>query len=318
VDKVMSEKDQRAAKDQAYLERNMLVALLASLYPSGRARTAITGWNEEWHGCVYIDFPWGQASWHFHDSHAHLFAHLPEYSGAWDGHTTEEKYRRILFAAQNTRIPAQPAATGGADSALLAELADWHRTAGLCNYKPQDYHIPTMMKELQLFLGKLLAELQPPALDAEVRISRKDAEQINSTLRARANWHMSRVDKDDYQYGLTLFDIANRVVDAMSATAPLTQQQAQKHESSEAVSPHGHDWSSGKTGEQQAQGKCERADCRMHGTSICVGSYEAQPFGGEGCGTLLGKNDRDHNEWCGHPKACHAPADQQAGEQEKV
>jgi hypothetical protein len=81
--------------DAVYLERNHLVALLAAIYPSGTARTAIEGWEPEWHGCVYIDLPTGQASWHYHDSHAHLFAHLPPYAGGWDGHTTEEKYQRV-------------------------------------------------------------------------------------------------------------------------------------------------------------------------------------------------------------------------------
>lgn len=90
----------RQIKDLAYLERNRCVALLASLaldagYTAGRARTAIAGWSEDWHGCIYIDFPAGQVSWHYHDSHAHLFAHLPPYAGEWDGHDTEEKYRRV-------------------------------------------------------------------------------------------------------------------------------------------------------------------------------------------------------------------------------
>lgn len=84
-----------ARKDEAYLERNRLVALLSTLFPAGRARTAIEGWSEDWHGCVYIDLPTGQASWHYHDSQAHLFDHLPEYQGKWDGHTTEQKYERI-------------------------------------------------------------------------------------------------------------------------------------------------------------------------------------------------------------------------------
>lgn len=87
-------------KDAAYLERNKLVALLATLYPSGLKRTAIEGWSEDWHGCVYIDFPWGQASWHYHDSHAHLFDGLPPYKGVWDGHSTEQKYNRIQYATR--------------------------------------------------------------------------------------------------------------------------------------------------------------------------------------------------------------------------
>jgi hypothetical protein len=86
------------AKDGAYLERNRLVALLASIYPSARWKTAIDGWSEDWHGCVYITLPTGQASWHYHDSHAHLFSHVPEAPTDWDGHTTSEKYERVYRA----------------------------------------------------------------------------------------------------------------------------------------------------------------------------------------------------------------------------
>lgn len=85
----------RADKDAAYLERNQVVAALASIFRAGIARTDITGWEPAWHGCVYIDLPTGQASWHYHDSHAYLFAHLPPYTKPWDGHSTEEKYQRL-------------------------------------------------------------------------------------------------------------------------------------------------------------------------------------------------------------------------------
>jgi chromosome segregation ATPase len=84
--------------DRAYAERNQLVALLARLYPSGRRKTAIEGWDPEWHGCVFIDTPEGQLSWHYHDREAPLFESLPEWSVSehpWDGHTTEEKYARV-------------------------------------------------------------------------------------------------------------------------------------------------------------------------------------------------------------------------------
>jgi hypothetical protein len=82
-------------KDGAYEERNKVVAALAKVFPSGIARTAIEGWSEDWHGCVYIDLPTGQVSWHFHDSQEHLFAGLPPYTKEWDGHDTPEKYRRL-------------------------------------------------------------------------------------------------------------------------------------------------------------------------------------------------------------------------------
>lgn len=92
-----------AVRDGAYSERNRLVAFLASIYPSGVKKTVIPGWDESWHGCVYVDLPTGQASWHFHDNEAHLFVHLPPYDGEWDGHTTEEKYERIFLAASHAK-----------------------------------------------------------------------------------------------------------------------------------------------------------------------------------------------------------------------
>jgi hypothetical protein len=88
----------------AYTERNRLVALLASLYPSAVDHTAIDGWDPEWHNCVYIDFPWGQASWHFSNADAHLFEHLPRAEVKWDGHTTEAKYQAIWVGARQLQL----------------------------------------------------------------------------------------------------------------------------------------------------------------------------------------------------------------------
>lgn len=88
--------DLKRNKDQAYSERNKLVAFLTRLFPSTRCKTAIAGWDPEWHGCVFIQTPEGQMSWHYHDSEAALFAHVPETVWCdWDRHTTEEKYRRL-------------------------------------------------------------------------------------------------------------------------------------------------------------------------------------------------------------------------------
>lgn len=91
----------RVRKENAYAERNKVVAALASCYKSGRRKTEIDGWDSEWHNCVYIDLPTGQVSWHYHDSHAHLFAHLPRYRRKWDGHTTEVKYERLAEFARD-------------------------------------------------------------------------------------------------------------------------------------------------------------------------------------------------------------------------
>jgi hypothetical protein len=87
--------------DEVYAERNQVVAGLAALarrlgWQAGTARTDIPGWEPEWHGCVYIDLPTGQVSWHYHEREAGVFAFLPPYGGEWDGHDTAEKYRRVL------------------------------------------------------------------------------------------------------------------------------------------------------------------------------------------------------------------------------
>jgi hypothetical protein len=93
---VLAEREACAREtDIAYRERNQLVALLTILFPSGKAKTTIEGWDEAWNGCVYIDFPWGQASWHYHRDDEEMFAHLRPYTKGWDGHTTQEKYSKI-------------------------------------------------------------------------------------------------------------------------------------------------------------------------------------------------------------------------------
>lgn len=107
-----------ARKDGAYEERNRCVALLAHMSlklgcRAGRARTAIEGWSEDWHGCVYIDLPRGQVSWHYHDSHAWLFENLPPYTGEWDGHTTDEKYSAIVRTCVDLSFSDFNLASGG-------------------------------------------------------------------------------------------------------------------------------------------------------------------------------------------------------------
>lgn len=118
--------DMRARKDEAYRERNMVVAALARVFPSGIKRTDIPGWDPEWHSCVYIDSPAGQLSWYYHDSEAHLFAGLPTYAGAWDGHDTPEKYRRL---AALTTSPA--AGVGTVPVRVAVALDEMDKTFGV-------------------------------------------------------------------------------------------------------------------------------------------------------------------------------------------
>lgn len=97
------------AKNQAYSERNQLVALLSKLFPASleRHNEADKEWEDDWRWIVFIDFgmrgtEYGQKvpgvlSWHIHDSELSRFDHLPRQKGVhtWDGHTTMEKYVRL-------------------------------------------------------------------------------------------------------------------------------------------------------------------------------------------------------------------------------
>ena len=89
--------DLENAKNAAYAERNKLVALLSKLFPScfGRHEEEDMTWEDDWRWIVYITLPTGQCSWHIHDSDLPMFSHLKQGDVKWDGHTTEEKYKRI-------------------------------------------------------------------------------------------------------------------------------------------------------------------------------------------------------------------------------
>lgn len=76
--------------DSVYRERMHLVAPLAAAFPS-----YINTEDEDW-PVVLIELPTGQVSWHFGKADWDLFDHIPIGSPiVWDGHDTEEKYRRL-------------------------------------------------------------------------------------------------------------------------------------------------------------------------------------------------------------------------------
>lgn len=78
-----------------YQERNRLVSFVSRCYPSylAPAPDAEPGFN--W--IVFVETPEGQMSWHLHDDELELFNHCPRWqSAAWDGHTTDLKYERLL------------------------------------------------------------------------------------------------------------------------------------------------------------------------------------------------------------------------------
>lgn len=80
----------------AYHQRNVLVAALSRIFPASVTRTKISGWDDDWHGCVYIMLPTGQISYHFHDDDGHLFRDLPPFTGTFDGHDRDMVHARLL------------------------------------------------------------------------------------------------------------------------------------------------------------------------------------------------------------------------------
>lgn len=78
--------------DAVYRERAHLLALLAAHYPAHlQADPAAPNWP-----VLHLQLPTGQCTWHIGEADLDLFTHVrTDRHEAWDGHTTEEKYRRI-------------------------------------------------------------------------------------------------------------------------------------------------------------------------------------------------------------------------------
>lgn len=112
-----TEEQLRKQKDNVYWERNQLVAALSKLFPAWLEKhdEKDKDWDADWRTIVYIEIPpeyrhsdekdfTHQLSWHIHDTDVPMFDHLRyRYGTSWDGHTTEEKYRRLrkLKSAKN-------------------------------------------------------------------------------------------------------------------------------------------------------------------------------------------------------------------------
>jgi len=108
----------RKTIDGAYRERTALVALLAKW---ARERGGVAGlgeheasdasWDPAWRTIVFIEIPTAtghvQASWHVSLADRDLVEHLPPYSGAWDGHTTEQKYGQISALSRAATPPVR-------------------------------------------------------------------------------------------------------------------------------------------------------------------------------------------------------------------
>jgi hypothetical protein len=92
----------RSAKDNAYSERNRCVAFMVQMARAlhwpvwlGLHDEEDDSWDREWMHIIFIESPVGQLSWHVHDSEVAMFRDVPLGTRDWDGHTTDEKYRRM-------------------------------------------------------------------------------------------------------------------------------------------------------------------------------------------------------------------------------
>jgi hypothetical protein len=94
-----------AQKDGAYAERDKLVTLISKVFPAHLERhpDSDTTWDDDWRWIVFVELPTGQCSWHIHDNELQMFEHLQYLkTQSWDGHTTEQKYERVLAYAPYT------------------------------------------------------------------------------------------------------------------------------------------------------------------------------------------------------------------------
>jgi hypothetical protein len=77
-----------------YRDRAVLTAHMAAVYPSVIVHGA-DPYEPEW-AVVYITLPTGQISYHISPADLDLFTHVRVAVAAdWDGHTTDEKNRRL-------------------------------------------------------------------------------------------------------------------------------------------------------------------------------------------------------------------------------
>ena len=83
--------------DKVYEERNRVIALLCRLFPS---KVVLECETPGYH-VLYVDTAQGQLSWHFPETDLHLFSGIPTGEVKWDGHDTDEKYRRLALLVKD-------------------------------------------------------------------------------------------------------------------------------------------------------------------------------------------------------------------------
>ena len=86
-----SEIKNESTPDEAYLDRNLVVQVLARLSRELGYKVGIKD-DSKW-PILYIDLPTGQVSWHIPKKE--LIGDWPIYQGKWDGHDLETKRNRL-------------------------------------------------------------------------------------------------------------------------------------------------------------------------------------------------------------------------------
>ena len=78
--------------DEAYMDRNLAVQVLAILARQQGYQIGIRNREDDW-PILSVDLPTGQVSWHIPKDE--IVALLPDYPGEWDGHDLKEKRDRL-------------------------------------------------------------------------------------------------------------------------------------------------------------------------------------------------------------------------------
>ncbi len=90
--------------EDVYIERDKLLSLVAILAKEQGYNVGI-GIDENmpdiWKHVVYIDLPTGQLSWHILLEELPWFENISDYDKEWDGHNSQEKYKRLLKFVRN-------------------------------------------------------------------------------------------------------------------------------------------------------------------------------------------------------------------------
>ena len=96
----------RRKLEETYSERNKCVLVIAHMAnDAGWRVTHRPDENEKGWNLVFIDTPAGQISWHFSDAELSGFAPFSVMDTKWDGHSSGEKYRRLLDAVSSWMKP---------------------------------------------------------------------------------------------------------------------------------------------------------------------------------------------------------------------